>query len=404
MEETYPEIETEQDMDAEIGTNERRMPKLFSNRRDRDNASDQADVNSDDEANPEAEDAAVTDTDILSDVSRDDFEEGNDSDEPTAKAGGVHWGVGVKKSSKKKKKKKRRKARSTGGSSQSSNATSAQLVRNFISKQGTGLDPGLSRFRSLYLLAVLSVLLIVIVEYVEQGKQVALYGEALTFTNKAGLRGFFAVTIAYMTHSLVLIGNNIQLPSGLNEAKARLQLNSAASSLRVIDTTLYSSRSTFSAKLKNMYEQQTIELRSMQDSVQETDKHTLYDASSVIAGLAKQAAQTPLSELIEADNEMVYFLTNNIRPGEGEHESHLQALDVSTEIFASQGSQKIQDMALINSILAGASILSILVLLVAILRPLVNHIESNKESVLEVLTAIPREAMTKVRGRYGIEI
>ena len=316
----------------------------------------------------------------------------------TAKDGGTE---DIKKKKKKKKKSKTGDGDGDGAeSTATSQVTSAQLVRNFLSKQGQGLDPGLARFRILYFATVVVVLAMVITVYYIRSNEVFKFLEQLVFTNKADLRRFFAVTIAYMAHSLSLIANGIQLPSGVTEATARATLHNSAASLEAIESTLFANRFLFDDELRGMYENAFVELRSKQSGAETTNKHTLYDASAIISGIAQKAAQTPLSDLSDPDNALTYFLTNNIRPGSGDSESHLQALNKSTILFASQGVENITRMTIINAVLALVAILGILILLVLILLPLVNHLEQNKESVLEVLTAISGDTISKVRARY----
>ena len=72
--------------------------------------------------------------------------------------------------------------------------------------------------------------------------------------------------IAYHIHSLVMIANGIQLPSGLNEASARAQLNTAGVTLEKIDDLLYKDRSTYQPELRALFETPIITLRSLQAS------------------------------------------------------------------------------------------------------------------------------------------
>ena len=96
----------------------------------------------------------------------------------------------------------------------------------------------------------------------------------------------------------------------------------------------------------------------------------------------------------------MYFLTNNVRAMDDGTESHLQALNTSTKLFASQSVKAIENMTIVSTALALVATLGILILLTLILLPLVNHIESNKESVLEVLNSIPVDTIATVKNRY----
>ena len=90
------------------------------------------------------------------------------------------------------KRKKRKSGRPSSemaaSSTESSNATSVQLVRDFLSRQGSGLDPGLSRFRILYFTTVVLIVTMVVIVYFVRSNEITTFLDELVFTNKAGLR------------------------------------------------------------------------------------------------------------------------------------------------------------------------------------------------------------------------
>ena len=52
---------------------------------------------------------------------------------------------------------------------------------------------------------------------------------------ESGLRRFYGISIAFLAHALTMLGEGVQLPGGLNERVARIQIREFALRLEAIE-------------------------------------------------------------------------------------------------------------------------------------------------------------------------
>jgi hypothetical protein len=287
----------------------------------------------------------------------------------------------------------------------SETSTSAQSVageiRRVLLASKSELDPALTRFRSLYIYGIAISILMVGALFAVRRIQLVAYQGIVAMTSVAGFRRLLAVSLSYMTHSLVLLGQGVRLPSGMTESVVRAQMRAMATQILDIDQQLHNQRLKWNdLDLLAYYETRMVSMRHLLEGVEVIDQRTMLDASVLFAAKANSVAETPLA-FIRANASQVHFLIQNIRSSEGNMEfSYLEALNRTSFIFSRQSDTTIFTLNMTGSVLAGAVVIMVSTLLIAILLPMVRRIEENKVAVFHELVGMPLPIFKQVGHVY----
>jgi hypothetical protein len=120
-----------------------------------------------------------------------------------------------------------------------------------------------------------------------------------------------------------------------------------------------------------------------------------------MASQAELAASTPLDEL-GMHTPLMYFLIHNVEELSSQGmTSYLEAMNRTTFLLTEESSTNIKNLNVMIAGTAGGVLALFVLLLLALLLPMVNHIDNNKIAVFRELVGMPPSVFPVVGKRYA---